>query len=201
MKTLLMPPALALYFVLTLVVPVVRHRLKYGEWPLTFARSGDSIQRLMGGQMALLFGAAFLWALLTATVSWSTLGVWQLPSWVDPFGWVLVLAGALLVAWAQWTMSRSFRVGIDERPTDLVTQGPFRLTRNPIFTGLLASVAGFVLLAPAAWSVMALAWMLSLIALQVRLEEAHLVRLHGGAYRVYAAAVGRFVPSFGRLTP
>jgi protein-S-isoprenylcysteine O-methyltransferase Ste14 len=38
-----------------------------------------------------------------------------------------------------------------------------------------------------------------LVSLQVRLEEDHLLRLHGGAYQRYAARVGRFLPGVGRL--
>jgi len=38
-----------------------------------------------------------------------------------------------------------------------------------------------------------------LIAIQVRLEEATLLRVHGLGYRAYASRVGRFVPFIGRL--
>jgi hypothetical protein len=38
-----------------------------------------------------------------------------------------------------------------------------------------------------------------LVSLQVRLEERHLIALHGGAYLEYASSVGRFVPWLGRL--
>jgi protein-S-isoprenylcysteine O-methyltransferase Ste14 len=37
------------------------------------------------------------------------------------------------------------------------------------------------------------------VSAQARLEERHLLRVHGEAYRAYAARVGRFVPWMGRL--
>jgi protein-S-isoprenylcysteine O-methyltransferase Ste14 len=38
------------------------------------------------------------------------------------------------------------------------------------------------------------------LEIQVRLvEEPYLIRVHGDAYRTYAARTGRFVPGVGRL--
>ena len=44
---------------------------------------------------------------------------------------------APLTVLAQLQMGASWRVGIDDRPTELVTGGLFRVVRNPIFTALL----------------------------------------------------------------
>jgi len=56
-----------------------------------------------------------------------------------------------------------------------------------------------VLLVPGPWS--ALLWLAALgsIGWQVRLEERHLVALHGDAYLRYASRTGRFLPGVGRL--
>jgi protein-S-isoprenylcysteine O-methyltransferase Ste14 len=95
-------------------------------------------------------------------------------------------------------MGRSFRVGIDDRPTALVTTGVFRYVRNPIFSGLVISLSGFVLLTPSPWSLIVLLWIAGLISVQVRFEEAHLLSMHGEPYALYAGRVGRFVPGIGR---
>jgi protein-S-isoprenylcysteine O-methyltransferase Ste14 len=97
-------------------------------------------------------------------------------------------------------MGDSFRVGIDDQPTRLVTTGPFRLVRNPIFSALLISLGGFTLLAPAAWTVMGFLASSLLLAIQTRLEERHLVKLHGEPYMAYSARVGRFFPGVGLLS-
>ncbi len=71
--------------------------------------------------------------------------------------------------------------------------------RNPIFTGLMLTLAGAALISPSAWTVMGLLVAVILIMLQARLEEVHLLDLHGAGYARYASRVGRFVPGIGRL--
>jgi protein-S-isoprenylcysteine O-methyltransferase Ste14 len=116
-------------------------------------------------------------------------------------GLLLAVAGITATFYAQVAMGTSWRIGVDptER-TDLVTDGPFSLVRNPIFAAMLPTALGLTLLVPS-W--VALAGLLGLIAaleLQVRVvEEPHLLQAHGGAYATYAARVGRFVPGVGRL--
>jgi len=64
-------------------------------------------------------------------------------------------------------MGASWRVGIDDRPTQLVTGGLFSLSRNPIFSGMLLTLAGFILIASAAWLIVACA--VALDASEVRI--------------------------------
>ena len=97
----------------------------------------------------------------------------------------------------------SWRVGVDpgER-TALVTDGPFALVRNPVFAALLPAAAGLALMVPSPIALAALAALVVAVELQVRVvEEPHLLRAHGPAYRAYAARVGRFAPGVGRLQP
>lgn len=116
-------------------------------------------------------------------------------------GVVLALVGFGLTLRAQGQMGASWRVGVDpEEATELVAHGLFARVRNPIFTALLVGALGIVCLAPNAVSVAA--WLALLVAteLQVRcVEEPHLLKTHGEAYRAYARRTGRFVPSLGRL--
>jgi protein-S-isoprenylcysteine O-methyltransferase Ste14 len=152
----------------------------------------------MGVLLTLLLLAGLAWAVLVWSVPREDLGIVRSPGWTEWLGAVLVAAGAALEIAGQATMGRSFRVGIDDRPTELVTTGVFRQVRNPIFTGLLIALSGFVLLTPSPWSFMALLWIGGLIAVQVRLEEAHLLRMHGEPYAIYAGRVGRFLPGVGK---
>lgn len=136
----------------------------------------------------------------------------ELAGWVQPwegdaagFGYAfgaaatgLGIAGTL---WAQLAMGRSWRVGVDpaER-TALVAHGPFRWVRNPIYTWMILTSAGLVLLAPNWLAVAAYATLLAALEIQVRaVEEPYLLSAHGDAYRRYAAATGRFLPGIGRL--
>jgi protein-S-isoprenylcysteine O-methyltransferase Ste14 len=198
MKSQTISAALLAYLVLTLSLPLLRHRALQGEWPVTFQRDADPFQRLMGALLALLLLAGLAWALLVGSFPRESLGIVQAPGWTEWLGWLLIAAGAALEVAGQLSMGRSFRVGLDDRPTALVTSGVFRLVRNPVFAGLLVALSGFVLLAPSPWSLMGVLWIASLLAIQIRLEEAHLLRLHGDEYASYASRVGRFLPGIGK---
>lgn len=201
MEHTLYPAALAANLLVTLVVPVIRTRIRHGIWPTVFLRTSDPVQRVMGVALGLIFLGVGLWAALYVALGPVSLGVWHAPRWVASVGWGLVVSGGVLELWAQAAMGASFRVGIDDGPTDLVVAGPFRLVRNPIFSALLLSVGGFVLLAPSAWTVMGYLASVLLLAIQTRLEERHLAGLHGERYLTYAARVGRFCPGVGLLAP
>lgn len=76
--------------------------------------------------------------------------------------------------------------------------GLFALVRNPFFTALLITATGLVLLAPNPIALAALATLVIAVQVQVRaIEEPYLLALHGGAYRDYARATGRFLPRIG----
>lgn len=189
------------FLLFALVWPTVRLWRAHGVLGLTLHRTKDPVERVMALGMAVFLVAVAAWAVLYAAWGPERLGLWRLPAWVRPAGWGLWGAGFLLTVVAQAQMGASWRIGIDEEPTGLVTRGLFGGIRNPIFTGMLMVLAGVVAVTPCAWTVMGWVDALLLISLQARLEERHLLRLHGEAYRGYASRVGRFVPGVGRLAP
>jgi protein-S-isoprenylcysteine O-methyltransferase Ste14 len=166
---------------------------------LVFHREAETAQRVIGALLGLFLVGLAVWSLLCATMEPGRLGIWPLsPGW-QAIGWLLFLGGLVLSLVAQAQMGASWRVGIDDRPTELVTDGLFALCRNPIFLGMFLTLFGVVLVTPAPWTVTGLAAAVVLVSLQVRLEERNLVRIHGRAYATYAARVGRFVPGLGKL--
>jgi protein-S-isoprenylcysteine O-methyltransferase Ste14 len=105
--------------------------------------------------------------------------------------------------YAQLAMGASWRIGVDESErTALVTDGPFAIVRNPIFSAMIPTSLGLTLMVP---NVVALAGLTALVLaleIQVRLvEEPYLRRAHGHAYLSYAARTGRFAPRIGFLKP
>ena len=116
-------------------------------------------------------------------------------------GAALAVAGIAATLLAQLAMGSSWRIGVDhEERTALVTTGPFALVRNPIFSAMIPTALGLVLLVPSWVALLGLAGLVLALELQVRVvEEPYLLRTHGRDYREYAARVGRFVPSVGRL--
>ena len=115
-------------------------------------------------------------------------------------GVALVILGIVGTLVAQWAMGASWRGDVDpEVRTALVTTGPFRYVRNPILTATTVTTIGLFLLVPNVLSVAMLAAVLLAQQIQVRLvEEPYLLRVHGDAYREYAARTGRFLPGIGR---
>lgn len=110
---------------------------------------------------------------------------------------------ALAIALAfisQLAMGTSWRVGLGAgEQTALVRHGPFAVVRNPIYSAILLFLFGLMLLVPNALLIAAGIAALIDVELTVRfVEEPHLLRVHGDAYRAYAERVGRFVPVLGR---
>ena len=102
---------------------------------------------------------------------------------------------------SQLAMGSSWRGDVDpDARTALVTEGPFRVVRNPILTCTAATMIGLALMVPNVIALLMLAAILVGMEVQVRLvEEPYLARVHGDAYRRYASRTGRFLPGFGRL--
>jgi protein-S-isoprenylcysteine O-methyltransferase Ste14 len=102
---------------------------------------------------------------------------------------------------SQQVMGRSWRVGVDEgERTELVTAGPFRFVRNPIFTAMIVTQLGIALIVPSVVAFAGVALLVASIEVQTRLvEEPYLLRKHGRSYADYVGRVGRFVPGVGLL--
>lgn len=109
-------------------------------------------------------------------------------------GALLVLAGSALNLWASESFKRH-EVGICPfSPVPrLIKAGPYRLSRNPMYLGMVAIVAGTGLLTACPWNLWtALAFA---VWLQVRFilpEERFLKGLFGEAYAIYAQRRGRW---------
>jgi protein-S-isoprenylcysteine O-methyltransferase Ste14 len=116
-------------------------------------------------------------------------------------GVALAVAGIVATFVAQVGMGDAWRIGVEpEERTNLVTDGPFELVRNPIFAAMIPTALGLALMVPSVIAALGLAALVVALELQVRLvEEPYLLRSHGDAYAEYAARVGRFVPGVGLL--
>ena len=127
------------------------------------------------------------------------------PSWGrDGLPFAVRVAAALvgiacLLATARcWKrMGDDWRMDVSSRSTALITDGPFRRIRHPIyaFSILLMICTAVVLPTPPMIAIAVVH--VTLMHVKARNEEAHLASVHGAAYAQYAARTGRFVP---RLT-
>jgi protein-S-isoprenylcysteine O-methyltransferase Ste14 len=186
-----------LYFGLTFVWRSLVVYRKTGINPLVLTQRDDAYGYVGRAFKVAILGIA-LFVLIRAF--WPhTVSQWgAIPALASvPFallGWGLMGTALLLMLVAQAHMGVSWRIGIDEnRVTDLVTEGLFAHSRNPIFLSLRLTLLGLFLVEPCAPSLaLALAGEV-LMQVQVRLEEAHLRGLHGQRYEAYCQRVRRWL--------
>ena len=109
-------------------------------------------------------------------------------------GWPLIVAAAVLIAWAQRTMAGAGESSNVYKPNGaIVSTGPFAFTRNPMYLSLTLLYAGIAFLVNTAWPVVLLPAVLMVIHYGViRREERYLERKFGDVYRQYRARVRRW---------
>ncbi len=147
-------------------------------------------------KLSVALGAVFCvaYAIQPSLTAWLGRLDWMATPLAGEAGLALMLCGALLVVAAQLNMGHSWRVGIDRaHETSLVTTGLHRLSRNPIYLGMFAVIAGVFLTAPNAVTLSLLCVATFAISAQVRLEEEFLSRLHGPAYAAYRMRTRRWI--------
>ena len=122
-------------------------------------------------------------------------------TWLHTAGIAVTFIGIVLTVAAQSSMGESWRIGVDaDERTELVTDGAFRLVRNPIFTAMLITATGLAMIIPNVISILGLVALVVALEVQVRLvEEPYLRTVQGAEYRAYAQSAGRFAPGIGRI--
>jgi protein-S-isoprenylcysteine O-methyltransferase Ste14 len=182
---------------------------------LFFPRAARRGSRTVRASRALSFSTGPLWESVQAILIFSLLAEAVLPDWVYggpltvafPFDSVLQviemglwLTGGVLSIWAMRTLGRFTRPEIevvsDHR---LVTEGPYRRIRHPLYTALVMMGAGVALflLNPL---LAALALLSCAIARRRASLEEELLSSEDGlglAYRQYMESTGRFLPRLG----
>lgn len=142
----------------------------------------------------ILWMSPFVYLLNPVWMAWSKIG---LPDWVR---WLGVLIGILCIAGVYWLFS-SIGSGISptsatRRQHTLVTSGPYRWVRHPLYTVGSSMFVAFGMMADN-WFIMALGVLaFILMAIRTPKEEASLIEKFGDEYREYMKRTGAFVPKF-----
>jgi protein-S-isoprenylcysteine O-methyltransferase Ste14 len=128
----------------------------------------------------------------------------DLPSWaMEAPRWVAVVfsAGVLAASIHCWRyMGRAWRLGVDREQGVLLTEGPFRWSRHPIYTLGLALMVCTVIAVPSPVLLVVAGLHFTLIHWKVRVEERFLLVSHGKTYEEYRNRTGRFLPGVRALT-
>jgi len=124
------------------------------------------------------------------------------PAWLAPArsqlmtdtGIAVWLVGALLALWPLWQLRRSFSV--EPQARELVTSGPYRFARHPIYAAYTLVNCGLWLRHPTLPFGTVLAIWFALLIVRIRYEERVLERAFP-QYAAYRARVGALGPRLG----
>ncbi|HEY7640477.1 MAG TPA: isoprenylcysteine carboxylmethyltransferase family protein [Steroidobacteraceae bacterium] len=110
-------------------------------------------------------------------------------------GAALTLAGLLFTVWARVHIGRNWSGTVTvKHDHDLITSGPYRYVRHPIYSGLVLAFVGSAL-ARGEWrGVVALALVVGSFWRKLRLEERWMREQFGSAYEEYSRRVAALIP-------
>lgn len=140
-----------------------------------------------------LVGTLLAYMIRPEVLAWAEVAA---PTWVSWVGAGLTVITVPLLIWVQESLGANFNtiLGVRERHT-LVTHGPYRWVRHPMYDVLFLYMLSILLLTGnlLVGGVFMGAFLLT-IATRVAKEEAILEEVYGDMYRSYRLRTGRFLP-------
>ncbi len=114
---------------------------------------------------------------------------------------VLMFLGLALSIWSIVYMKKvgegnpfdAYNHELAPRTKHLMTDGPYRFSRNPMLLGVYIYYIGVIIWLLKCWPLVVFAFIVVLLTLQVRSEEKRLEADFGEEYRVYREKVPRYL--------
>ncbi|MCB5130650.1 isoprenylcysteine carboxylmethyltransferase family protein [Streptococcus mutans] len=122
---------------------------------------------------------------------------YPLPEWGIYLGIFLVLLGIIFRLYAINYLGKAFTLNVQATDSqELISSGPYRLVRNPAYTGTVISILGLSFVTLNTLSILVILLILSIAyAIRIRTEEKVLNQHFGKAYQDYCQKVKyRLVP-------
>lgn len=141
-----------------------------------------------------LFLAVVLYIAAPSLMAWARLTA--IPEWTRWIGAALALASVPMVYWVLSTLGANVsETVLTKREHALVTGGPYRWVRHPLYSTGLMLFFGIGLMNQS-WLVLAmsLVTMVGILTIVLPREEAHLLALFGEDYRALMRRTGRLLP-------
>ena len=152
--------------------------------------------------LTLRIGGLVLWLSMLGYLIYPPLLVWSkvgLPEWARWLGVGLGLLCVFLIYWMFSSIGTGITPTVATRSSHkLVTKGPYRWIRHPLYTFGTVFFLSFALMADS-WFI-ALMAVLAIVLLTIRLtnEEAHLIEKFGNEYHEYMQRTGRYLPKIAK---
>lgn len=105
------------------------------------------------------------------------------------------VVGMVLIAWAAWTLHHARTTIMPHKRSDhLVTAGPYRLRRNPIYLGEVFLMFGAAELSKNIWfAILVPVFAMAVTWLAILPEERHLAARFGDAWQAYKNSTRRWI--------
>jgi protein-S-isoprenylcysteine O-methyltransferase Ste14 len=110
-------------------------------------------------------------------------------------GVLLFVMGAVIAGWGLFIFHKARTTTVPgEASAELVMQGPYRFSRNPMYLGLTLAYLGEAGLLTQIWPILLLFFTLAYVNwMVIPLEEARLKEVFGDKYQQYCAKVHRWI--------
>jgi len=124
-----------------------------------------------------------------------SLPLWPRDAAISGLAGLLCLSGLLTAIWARWTIGSNWSSTVTfKHDHELVTRGPYRFVRHPIYTGMLMMLLGSALGLGRLDGFLGFAVCCMSFSIKLRKEEALMMQHFPADYPAYRARVKAIVP-------
>jgi protein-S-isoprenylcysteine O-methyltransferase Ste14 len=114
--------------------------------------------------------------------------------WLEGFGLAVFLSGLALAVWARVYLGRNWGMPMSQRvDPELVTTGPYRYVRHPIYTGILFGMIGTTMAISIYWLI-AVGLLGAYFIYSATVEERNLEHLFPDTYPTYKSSTKMLIP-------
>lgn len=175
------------------VVSSYRRKAQAGEKFDTSQEGWVYIPLRLGGLA--LWGYCFVYILAPNLLTWSFFTVPDGVRWVA--GIIALFVCPPLIVWSQNSLGNNVSTTVITRKDhQLITHGPYRWIRNPLYSFAVLFFSSLALVASSWFLLVAIGLAFVLLTLRLPKEEAGLIARFGDEYREYMKRTGRFLPKW-----
>jgi protein-S-isoprenylcysteine O-methyltransferase Ste14 len=114
--------------------------------------------------------------------------------WLEGIGLAIFVLGLALAVWARIYLGRNWGMPMSEKDDpELVTAGPYRRIRHPIYTGIILAMVGTTVAVSLYWLV-AVVLLGAYFVYSAVMEERYLAKLFPDAYPRYKRSTKMLIP-------
>lgn len=180
------------FFVGYLGIKSVLFRKQFNVDPLAFLKGGF-VEKI---RWCVFFGLNIPYAILiiifVMDISFLKIDLLHASSY-SGVGVLLTLLGLGVMTKAHFDMGSLWRMGLDNSTDRIVQEGLFKVSRNPVYMGVLLIIGGMMFILQTLVAVMLFLFGVSVVLLIVRSEESFLEDKFKQSYLEYKKKVPRFI--------